>query len=95
MSTYRPSPIDTEHVRLPDSLTTLTERLARNTHENWSRLRIQQGWTWGPRRDDDKKEHPNLVPYEELAEADKDYDRRTATEALKTVLALGYTIREP
>ena len=47
-----------------------------------------------PRRDDARKEHPNLVPYEELSEADKDYDRATAMETIKAILSLGYRIEK-
>jgi len=90
--TYKPAPRDTSGVVLPRAIEALTELLARNTHENWARQRIAEGWKYGPRRDDARKEHPNLVPYEELSETDKDYDRRTATETVKTILALGYRI---
>lgn len=89
---YRPAPRDTSGVVLPGSLEALTELLARNTHENWARQRIEDGWKYGPRRDDARKEHPNLVPYEELSEGDRDYDRRTAVQVLKTILVLGYSI---
>jgi hypothetical protein len=91
---YRPSPRDTSGVVLPKPIEQLTELLAKNTHETWSRQRLAEGWRWGPKRDDERKEHPNLVPYEELSEQDKDYDRRTAMEAIKTILALGYRIEK-
>ncbi len=89
---YRPSPRDTSGVVLPREILELTELLARNTHENWARQRLADGWRYGPRRDDAKKEHPSLVPYEDLSEKEKDYDRRTAMETLKTIVALGYRI---
>ena len=92
--TYRPSPRDTSGVALPTPIERLTELLAKNTHEIWARQRLADGWRWGPRRDDERKEHPNLVPYEELSEEDKDYDRRTAMETIKTILALGYRIEK-
>ena len=92
--TYKPSPRDTSEVVLPRPIESLTELLARNTHENWARQRIEDGWRYGPHRDDARKEHPNLVPYEQLSEGDKDYDRRTAMEAIKTILSLGYRIEK-
>ncbi len=92
--TYKPAPRDTSGIVLPQPIERLTELLARNAHENWARRRIAEGWKHGPRRDDVKKEHPNLVPYEELSEADKDYDRTTAMESIKTILALGYRIEK-
>ena len=91
---YRPAPRDTSGVRLPPDVLELTELLARNTHENWARQRLADGWRYGPRRDDAKKEHPSLVPYEALSESEKEYDRRTAMEALKTIVALGYRIEK-
>ena len=65
--TYKPAPEDTSGVVLPRPIEKLTELLARNANENWARLRIEEGWQYGPRRDDARKEHPNLVPYEELS----------------------------
>ncbi len=92
--TYKPAPRDTSGVVLPRPIEALTELLARNTHENWARQRIAEGWRYGPQRDDERKEHPNLVPYEELSEADKEYDRSTAMETIKAILALGYRIEK-
>jgi RyR domain len=92
---YKPAPRDTSGVRLPRELAELTELLARNTHENWARRRVDEGWRYGPARDDAKKEHPSLVPYERLSESEKDYDRTTAMETVKTILALGYRIGKP
>jgi hypothetical protein len=91
---YKPSPRDTSGVRLPREIAELTELLAQNTHENWARQRIADGWRHGPQRDDAKKEHPSLVPYEQLPESEKDYDRTTAMESIKTILALGYRIEK-
>ena len=56
------------------------------------RRRLAAGWRYGPRMDDSRKEHPALVPYEDLTEAEKDYDRHTALEALKVMMTLGYRI---
>ena len=41
-----------------------------------------------------KKEHPSLIPYEELSETQKDYDRNTSIETLKVLLALGFEIKK-
>jgi hypothetical protein len=91
---YKPAPRDTSSVRLPPDLAALTELLARNTHENWARRRMAEGWSFGPERDDRKKTHPSLVPYEDLPESEKEYDRATAMETVKTILALGYRIEK-
>jgi len=89
---YSPKPIDTSAVSLDPELLKLAELLAENTHDVWSRERIAQGWKYGPCRRDDIKEHPCLIPYEQLPEEEKVYDRNSALETLKAVCALGYTI---
>lgn len=94
MKKYDPDPIDTSTVQLQDSLLELTEKLAENTHDNWAILRLKQGWTWGGRRDDDAKKHPDLVSYSDLSEVEKEYDRNTAMETLKAIIALGYQIKK-
>ncbi len=91
---YKPAPRDTSGVRLPRAVAELTELLARNAHENWARRRMADGWRYGPRRDDAKKEHPSLVPYEQLPDSEKEYDRTTAMETIKTIVALGYRIEK-
>ena len=95
MTTYTPKPVSTSGIELPASLTALLERLAENTHDVWAATRIAQGWSFGPNRDDAAKKHPCLVPYDQLPESEKEYDRKTAAETLKAILKLGYTINEP
>jgi ryanodine receptor 2 len=93
---YQPKPIDTEHVALTDEIREITERLAENAHDRWSQQRLKDGWTYGPQRDDARKKHPGLVPYAELPESEKEYDRIAALQSLKAIIALGYRIeRDP
>jgi RyR domain len=92
MATYRPRPIDTSRTELSPSLVALTEKLAENAHDHWARRRLSEGWTWGAVRDDAARKHPDLVPYDQLSEAEKHYDRDTAMETLRAILALGYRI---
>ena len=89
---YEPKPVDTKDVTIPEELNDLMEMLAENTHEVWSAGRVAQGWTWGEKRDDAKKENPCLVPYGELPESEKKYDRDTSAETIKLILKLGYKI---
>lgn len=91
---YRPAPIDTSGVELSDEILELAERLAENVHDIWARERLADGWRHGPRRDDGRREHPGLVPYAELSESEKKYDRNTALQTLKAVVALGYRIEK-
>ena len=89
---YIPSPVETGGMELPAGLRELTEVMAKNVHEVWAASRMAEGWIYGPRRDDELKTHPGLVPYEVLPESERDYDRNTAIETLKLILALGYDI---
>lgn len=91
---YHPEPIDTSEIKLPDDLMELQERLAENNHDVWARRRLSEGWTHGPKRDDVAKKHPDLVPYADLPDSEKQYDRDTAMETLKAIIALGYKIEE-
>ncbi len=91
---YTPKPIPTDQIRLPEELLELTEKIAENVHEVWAQSRIREGWTYGEKRDDDKKETPCLVPYGELPEIEKEYDRKTAMETIKLILSLGYRLEK-
>lgn len=89
---YIPNPEDTSKVVLSDDLLELSEKIAENVHEVWSKGRVEEGWVYGEVRDDMKKTTPCLVPYAQLPEKEKDYDRNTAMETLKFIVSLGYKI---
>ena len=89
---YTPQPIDTSAIQLPDELKPLVEQMAKNVHEVWAAGRITDGWTYGAKRDDEKKTHPCLVPYEKLPESEKEYDRQTAINTLKYIISNGFSI---
>jgi len=89
---YKPRPVDVSDVELPDSLNELLEKIAENVHEVWSSERINDGWVYGPERNDRMKTHPCLIPYDKLDETEKDYDRNTAINTLKLIIKLGYNI---
>ena len=91
---YQPQPFDTNDVALPVELNHLAELMAKNVHEVWAKTRIEQGWTFGPQRDDANKKHPCLIPYEQLPEEEKVYDRNTSIETLKFIIANGFTISQ-
>ena len=94
MKSYTPQPIDTSNVKLSAGLLELTELLAHNTHEVWAAQRLAQGWKYGAERNDAEKLHPCLVPYEDLPESEKEYDRSTAIETLKVIKKLGFKIEK-
>lgn len=89
---YVPQPMDTSDIQLPEELNVLVEKMAENVHEVWAQSRIEQGWTYGPERNDALKQHPCLVPYQELPEIEKAYDRDTALGTLKLICKLGFKI---
>jgi len=91
---YPPRPLDTSAIRLSPVLLELTEQIAANVHEVWAQQRIADGWRYGKERNDERKEHPCLVPYDELPDSEKQYDRNTAMETLKVIKLLGFEIKK-
>ncbi|MBO4356082.1 MAG: hypothetical protein J5850_04435 [Clostridia bacterium] len=91
---YDPHPADTGGIVLPESLTELTEEIAENVHDVWAEGRIKEGWKYGEVKNSEKKETPLLIPYAYLQESEKEYDRRTALETVKLIIAKGYKIKK-
>ena len=89
---YIPQPIDTKDVKLPDELILLAEEIAKNVHEVWAEGRMKDGWRYGEKRNDVGKRHPCLMPYEELTEKEREFDRNTSQETLKMIIKLGFKI---
>jgi hypothetical protein len=94
MSSYDPKPLDTSQVRLTLAQRTLVEALAENVHDVWARKRVDDGWRHGPSRDDAAKTHPCLVPYADLPESEKSYDREMVEQVVKAAVLLGYRIEK-
>jgi hypothetical protein len=92
--TYCPKLIDLTHVELPEGIEELREKIAENAHDLWAMERQSEGWTYGLKRDDNKLETPDMVPYAQLPESEKQYDRIMATDTLKLLTALGYKIEK-
>lgn len=92
--TYKPKPIDTSGIVLPRSLEDLTEKLAEHVHDIWAERRISEGWSYAPEHSSEEKVRPDLVKYDHLSESEKEYDRSTAIETLKAIIALGYKIEK-
>lgn len=92
---YQPHPIDVSDTELPECLDELQELLAKNTHEVWSAGRIHEGWTYGPVRNDQKKQTPCLQSYENLSPEEQAYDRNTAMNTIRLLIKLGYKILPP
>ena len=92
MKTYTPKPIDLSDVELTEDLNELREAIAENAHEIWAEKRQAEGWTYGPQRDDRLKQTPDMVPYSQLPEGEKEYDREMAIKTIKLLKKLGYDI---
>lgn len=90
--TYQPNPVDTSDVALPEERIELSEKIAENVHDVWATGRIAEGWTYGEFKNEELLQHPCLIPYSELPESEKAYDRNTAFETLKLIVKMGYTI---
>ena len=91
---YTPTPVDTTNIQLPEELVALAEAISKNVHEVWAQNRIREGWTYGPVRDDQKRQTPCLVPYDQLPEEEKAYDRNTAFGTLKFIVSQGFEIHK-
>lgn len=89
-----PQPIDTSDNQLPEELNPLFVPITKYVCEIWVQTRIAQGWRYGPERNDAEKLHPMLIPYEDLPEEEKIYDRNTSIETLKLILKLGFEIEK-
>ena len=89
---YEPKPVDTTDVILPPELLLLTETIAENVHDVWAAGRIAEGWEYGLKKDTAQKKTPCLVPYKDLPESEKEFDRNTAMESLRLILKLGFQI---
>lgn len=79
-------------VELPPDVLAIAELLAENAHDNWAHKRLSEGWRYGETRDDAARTHPDLVPYAELPESEKAYDRTLALETLKVLQLLGFRL---
>ena len=89
---YEPKSLDLTRVQIPADLLNLVEQLAEITHDNWVKQRLADGWRHGHNRNDLQKEHPCIVPYDDLPESEKEYDRKISLGVIQTMLALGYRI---
>ena len=57
------------------------------SHDLWMKSKTDSGWEFGPEKDDAKKQHPNILPYNLLNEEQKlkDIIFKSIVSALKHV----------
>ncbi len=70
----------------------IVESLAIIEHDRWWAHMVLSGWKYGKVRDDNKKIHPYLIPYEELTNKIKQYDRDTVINMPKLLEKIGQKI---
>ena len=88
--------------RLPDSISItreqldgLVSKLSEHSHTTWAIMRMKGGWTFGEKRDNEKKKHPLLRPYQQLSDSEQNGNIEQARESVLTVLALDWEIIPP
>jgi len=70
----------------------ILDLLARMEHDRWCRERVDDGWRHGSQRDNDKRIHPMLVPWTDMPDDMKEYDRDSVRHLPEFLLKSGYAI---
>jgi hypothetical protein len=68
------------------------ELLARREHARYLAYKLKTGWRYGDPRDDAKKLHPCVLPWEELREEEREKDRTIIRKMPDVVGAAGMTL---
>jgi hypothetical protein len=68
------------------------ETLAEMEHERWMHEKITNGWSYGSERNDEKRIHPSIVPYEQLSESEKEKDRDTVRNIPRILSLIDFQI---
>lgn len=96
MTDYNPQPVDLSHVQLPEGMDSLRELLAAHNHDTWAanKMSPRNGYVYGKETNDqaDPPTHCDLIPYEDLDDEKKKWDRDTAEASIRLLIHLGYTI---
>jgi class 3 adenylate cyclase len=66
--------------------------LSAEEHERWMQEKRRGGWTYGPVRDNERKLHPSMIPWEELCEEEKDKDRAAVRNVPRLVEKAGFRL---
>jgi hypothetical protein len=68
------------------------EELAKSEHQRWYDSKFKIGWRQGDPRDDVKRLHPSMLPWEEISESEREKDRMMVREIPDIVAAAGMTL---
>jgi class 3 adenylate cyclase/tetratricopeptide (TPR) repeat protein len=70
------------------------EELAIREHDRWMNDRMRHGWVYSPRRDNARKHHPLLIPWDQLSETEKEKDRDTIRNLPRLIERAGFRVRK-
>lgn len=68
------------------------ELLAEAEHDGWMEYKLRNGWEFAETRDDDRRRHNRLIPYQSLPEKEKDKDRNSVRHFAVMAAMAGYQI---
>jgi hypothetical protein len=68
------------------------EKMSEMEHDRWVDERLRDGWKLGPVKDTEKKTSPYLVPWNQLLEEVKGYDRNAVREIPSVLNRAGFQI---
>ena len=80
------------HERVEEFTPEEIEELAFLEHRRWCNERLRHGWIPGSPRDDVRRIHPDLVPYGELSEQSREYDRVAARTIIRILEQTGFAV---
>ena len=66
--------------------------LAENEHIRWMQEKLANGWVYAPVRDNGKKHHPLLVPYEQLPPEEQQKDINVVKNIIPLLKSIGLRI---
>jgi class 3 adenylate cyclase/tetratricopeptide (TPR) repeat protein len=70
------------------------EELSIREHDRWMNERRNQGWTYAHKRDNRRKHHPLLIPWEKLSEPEKEKDRDTVRNLPLLIERAGFRVKK-
>ena len=88
---YVPQPVDTSHANVSAELLNLVQKFSEHYHDAWASRKFEHGWQFGEKWAY-KKSHPRLKPYHLLVESEKELYKEPIRDAIKTLIALNYTV---
>jgi hypothetical protein len=89
-----PSPLPRDQIPLMKFSQGQIEQLAEWEHGRWNVERLKSGWRYGEKKDEARRLSPYLLPWQELPEAIKDYDRAAVQDWPAILAQAGWVVRQ-